>query len=445
MKSLFIFHRDLSINDNIGLFNCINKSDEVHCIFIFTPEQANPSINKYFNSNSFSFMIESLQELSKDIHISFFYKNSVSCIKNLIKLLYITDVWENRDFSPFAKKREELHAKLCESLKVKYNLCESITLAPMGTFIKNKNTYVKFTPFYNFAKSKKICNPVYISSNDLKKISKKIKGDTTLVKIKKNLDRNNLNKNISGGRIEAIKLMQNFAKIVKDYEKYRNYPYINSTSHLGSYLHFGVISPREVYYFIKQLGNNKGSSEFIKQLYWREFYMYISNYITKNYDKKSWTMPKFNLIKWNTNKKDLTDWQYGKTGIPIIDAGMRELLNTGVMHNRLRMICAMYLIHYLGIHWKEGEKWFAKKLTDYSYANNWGGWVWCSGFEVHSNPYFRIFSIEEQHKRFDPNCIYIQKWIPEFRKLSNKEIFNIYRNFDLSEIRLERIKYLKQF
>lgn len=438
-KSLFIFHRDLSINDNIGLFECLEKSDEVNCIFIFTQEQAS-SKNQYFNDNSFSFMLESLQELSKEIHISFFYDHSASCIKKLIKQLNITDIWENRDFSPFAKQRENEHAGVCKAYKIEYHPCDSITLAPMGKFIRTKKPYVKFTPFYDFAKTKKINKSVNITSRLLMKISTKLKGNTSLSKMGKIID--STTKIIKGGRSEGLKLLKKFAKIVKNYEKNRNYPKLDSTSQIGPHLHFGTISPREVYHYLSGIS---GSRNFIKQLYWREFYMYISNYIIRNYDKKSWTMPKFNTIRWKTNQKDLNKWQYGKTGIPIIDAGMRELLNTGIMHNRLRMICAMYLIHYLGIHWKEGEQWFAKKLTDYSFANNWGGWIWCSGIEVHSNPYFRIFSIEEQHKRFDADCEYVKKWVHELQKLTTVEIFDIYKKLDLSSIRMERIKYLKKF
>lgn len=422
MSSLFIFHRDLSINDNTGLINCLENSENVYCIFIFTPEQIDK--NKYFSMNSFTFMINSLKELSEKIHLSFFYEPSEKCISRLIDELNINAVYENADFSPFARSRQEAHKKICDKKNILYSLENSITLAPMGVFIK-KNPYVKFTPFYEYAITKKIQEPQNLMSS--KKISNKKIGTI-------NLSIFDIKPTKEGGRIQALKLLTRFEKIAHKYEKHRNYPYLNATSNLSAHLHFGTVTPREVYYRLKK------HKEFIKQLYWREFYMYISNYITKDYTKKSWTQPRFNKIVWNDNTH-LKKWKEGRTGIPLVDAGMRELLNTGHMHNRLRMICAMYLIHYLGIHWTEGERWFAQNLTDYSYSNNWGGWVWCASIEIHSNPYFRIFSIEEQNKRFDPDCLYIKKWIKEYKNLTKEEIFEKYAG--LSEIRKKRIAYLK--
>jgi len=213
--------------------------------------------------------------------------------------------------------------------------------------------------------------------------------------------------------------------------------HLDNTSHLGPYLHFGVLSPRYVYWAMRDI---PGTSEFLQQLYWREFYMYIVNYIVLDYSKGSVTMPRFNKIKWEMPRNMFDNWKLGKTGIPIVDAGMRQLLQTGYMHNRARMIVAMYLIHHLGIHWREGEKWFAQNLTDYSYANNYGGWVWCAGTETYSNQFFRVFSIEQQNRRFDPNCDYVRTWCPEYRTKTNKEIFAMYS--DLGEIRKKRIAYL---
>jgi deoxyribodipyrimidine photo-lyase len=169
--------------------------------------------------------------------------------------------------------------------------------------------------------------------------------------------------------------------------------------------------------------------------------MYIVNYVAINYVKKSWTMPRFNSIEWKTSATSLKKWQLGQTDAPIVNAGMRELLNTGYMHNRSRMICAMYLVHYLGIHWREGEKWYARNLIDYSYANNYGGWVWCAGTEVHANPYFRVYSMEQQHKRFDADCSYVKKWCPELANTDTKEIFKLYSGLDI--VRKKRIHYLK--
>lgn len=426
--SLFIFHRDLHLQDNLGLLKCLKESEKVYLVFIFTPQQIDK--NEYFSENSFTFMLGALKALSNNIKISFFYEDSSKCTERLIKELEITDVWENKDFSPFARIREKNNTQLCKKYKVEHHLTNTITLLPMGTFLTAKDTcYLKFTPFFNMAKKIKVPDPQNISVALLSKINKKsLKNEVKLTTFDY--------KFIENGHSEALKLIKTFSKVESKYVKYRNYPSLEVTSRLSPHLHFCTISPREVYWAVKNIG-------FRTQLYWREFYMYIVNYVSTDYSKKSFTMPKMNKIKWVTNKNELKKWQQGKTGVPIVDAGMRELLQTGYMHNRLRMITAMYLIFYLRIHWKEGEKWFAQHLTDYSYANNYGGWVWCAGIETHSNPYFRVFSMEEQNKRFDKDCIYIKKWVPELRDLTPKEIQAKYEG--LKEIRQESIAKIKHY
>ncbi len=427
-KSLFIFHRDLRIHDNIGLYECLNVSDIVYLAFIFTPQQI--KYNDYFSENSFKFMLGALKDLSNNVKLMFFYDENKKCLEYLINNLKITDLWENRDFSPFARAREKNNAMLCTKNNIKYHLTDDITLLPMGTFLTEKGKcYLKFTPFLTNAKRFKIPESQNISNTQLQKINKKnIRGEIKLSKFSYVPEEVN--------RRKTLNILKKFSDISDAYSKNRNFPAIDATSHLGPHLHFGTISPREVYWTIK----NKA---FRDQLYWREFYMYIVNYVSIDYSKKSFTLPKMNKITWKTDNVSLKKWQQGKTGIPIVDAGMRELLETGYMHNRLRMITAMYLVFYLRIHWKEGEKWFAQHLRDYSYANNYGGWVWCAGVEVHSNPYFRVFSMEEQNYRFDKNCIYVKRWVPELANLSVKEIFAKYSH--LKEIRKKNIEKIKSY
>lgn len=428
--SLFIFHRDLNIDDNPGLLECLESSDVTHLAFIFTPEQANPTINKYFSTHSFGFMLWALARIAKKTHISFFYEQSRQCIKRLIKELHISQVWENADFTPFARSRQKEHRAICEAVGVEYVICDSITLLPMGTLLKKTGkSYTKFTPFYTNALRFRIPAPVTIPASQLRKVSAKKPSKSIALSHFKSY-------NLYQEPMPISSLFKLFEKKAAHYEDDRDYMDVDAGSHFGSYLHFGVVSPRLVY------ARFKSSEEFIRQLYWREFYMYIVNYIVLSNEKKSWTLPRFNAIKWATNATALKQWQRGETGIPIVDAGMRQLLQTGHMHNRARMICAMYLIHFLHIHWKEGEQWFARNLTDYSYANNYGGWVWCAGIEVYANPYFRIYSMEQQNKRFDPQCEYVKKWCVELRDATTKEIMAKYAGLDT--MRADRIRYLKK-
>jgi deoxyribodipyrimidine photo-lyase len=426
--SLFIFHRDLRLYDNVGLDACLKASKVAHLVFIFTPQQVKH--NDYFSEHSFSFMLGALKDLSDTVKISFFYEDNKKCVERLIDELDITDLWENRDFSPFARAREKKNSAVCKKRGVVHHLSDDVTLLPMGTLLTEKHTcYLKYTPFLTNAKKIRVPEARIIGSAHLQKVSKKsIKGEIKLSEF--NFVPSLVN------RRESLKLLKKFSDLADTYTKRRNFPAIDATSHLGPHLHFGTVSPREVYWAIKTRG-------FREQLYWREFYMYIVNYVSVDYSKKSFTLPKMNKIEWKTDRVALKKWQKGETGVPIVDAGMRELLGTGYMHNRLRMITAMYLIFYLRIHWKEGEKWFAQNLRDYSYANNYGGWVWCAGIEVHSNPYFRVFSMEEQNKRFDKDCIYVKRWVPELINLTTKEIFAKYAH--LKEIRKKSIEKIKSY
>jgi deoxyribodipyrimidine photo-lyase len=443
-RSIFILHRDLSIEDNIGLHQCIKESNEVFVIFIFTQQQADPEENKYFSHNSFAFLLGCLEELSKQIHIYLFYTHDpANNLKKLVKELGITSIWENQDFSPFAKQRQKAYQKAAEETGCRYVLCDSITLLPMGSFVKASGkkeikAYLKFTPFYKHAITFKVPNP--LTRPQINKISsKKLSGTISLNRFD---DIKAQNLFVRPGRRAALKLLKDFEPRISTYSKERDFPILDSTSHLSAHLHFGTVSPREVYWVISTKAKASAKA-FIQQLYWREFYMYIVNYVALSYVKKSWTMDKFNNIKWRKSTKDLKAWQEGKTGVPIVDAGMRQLLHTGYMHNRLRMVCAMYLIHFLDIHWKEGERWFARQLIDYSYANNYGGWVWCASIESHSNQYFRIFSMEQQHKRFDRNSEYVKFWCPELNLLNDKDMWGLYAGLD--DVRKKRIAYLKTF
>jgi deoxyribodipyrimidine photo-lyase len=343
-------------------------------------------------------MLKALEHLNKSVPVSFIYEEN---LKSFMRKEMIEHLWENQDFSPFAKERQKKYKDMCQSLKITYHLCDSITLLPMGTFVKKK-AYVKFTPFYTYARRFKVPEP--IKPEHLNKIVK-------------------ATSSVSLAEFRRVPVEFNIKKLAgwnsKGYEWNRNH-LSEHTSGLGPYIHFGVYSIRSIYHQVKNV-------DFRKQLYWREFYMYVVNYVAVSYEKKSWTLPRFNKVKWRYSEADFKKWCDGKTGVPIVDAGMRQLQKSGFLHNRARMVCAMYLIHYLHIHWKHGEKWFAQNLVDYSYANNYGGWVWCAGIEVYSNPYYRVFSMEQQQKRFDSDFVYVREWCPEHRKKSDVEILNLYK------------------
>lgn len=488
--SLFIFHRDYRLNDNLGLIKAQRETSICIPIFIFTPDQT--INNKYRSDKSLYFLIQSLLYLGDEIHIEqgklyTFYGDTILVLKSLISELKskynikITHIYENQDFTPYAKQRQKNIAKLCNDTGLQYILCHDLTLLPIDTIMTSTNTaFKKFTPFYNKALECQIPKPKNINNFNFLQI-KNFKTENSKVensKMKKN-DGKKLKYGISKSEIlekfnfltkneiqnlaeiptrkHGLEILKNIAKF-NNYSDVRNHP-IENTTRLSAHLHFGTISIRELYWALKKQKN----VELIRQLFWREFYMYVVNFHHLNYSKLSDTLPKFNKIQWDsdsTHKEYLHRWKTATTGIPIVDAGIRELLSTGFMHNRVRIIVAEFLIHYCGVHWKFGEEFFAQNLVDYSYCNNFGGWVCCAGMEVHSMNIYRLPSLSIQAKKIDPKCEYIYKWIPELKTVALKSILNWdsqYINFietikypkpmltNLDKLREKRIKYLSEF
>ena len=225
-------------------------------------------------------------------------------------------------------------------------------------------------------------------------------------------------------RKSALKVLDDLKKF-ENYKEDRDFPYLDKTTKLSKYLKFGTISPREAYYkILDEIGFEKGEP-LLRQLYWRDFFIQIGFHFPKvmrgenfnsNYDKVDWI--------YNYDDSNFKKWQEGKTGFPIIDAGMRELNETGYMHNRVRMIVSSFLTKDLHIHWTLGEKYFAKKLIDYDPLVNNSSWQWAASTGCDAQPYFRIFNPKLQQEKFDKECSYIKKWVEELRDKTPFEIHN---------------------
>jgi deoxyribodipyrimidine photo-lyase len=409
MKSIFIFRRDLRMFDNTALIEAYKNSSTILAIFIFTPEQI--VSNEYFSVNAFQFMIESLEELNEQIPINYFYGENVEVLEKLLKDYNYTDIFFNMDYTPYARERDENILKFCERNDVKCHTYEDYLLLPIGTVLKSDNQpYQKYTPFKNKFKTFKVEIPKSIDKN---KKFQKIKTDFSLEEEFK------FNKNIlfHGGRKHALKILENI-KNFKEYGENRNNLSTLST-HLSSYLKFGTVSVREVYHNI--INNFDDSHTLISQLIWREFYYYLAYYFPQVLKGKS-LKSDYDNIEWENNPEIIQAWKNGMTGFPGVDAGMREMNETGFMHNRARLITSGILIKILNCDWRLGEKYFAQKLIDYDPAINNGNWQWSSGSGADSQPYFRILSPWKQVADYDPECEYIKKWIPELRNIPNKDI-----------------------
>ena len=420
-NGLFIFRRDLRIIDNNGLNLLNEKCKNVFTIFIFTPEQVGNG-NKYKSDNSVQFMIQSLADLASQIskaggHIYTFYGHNDSVVADCIKAWDINLVCFNLDITPYAKERDAKIIKLCEHMKTyimydyDYYLCE-----PGSVLNGSGETYQKFTPFYNTAKKIKVEKPASKRHLSLKKSDAHIPNKISLDEaMKKFVGNENPDILVHGGRENAIKQLRIAAKNIKHYEKSRD-ELSKPTSQLSAYIKFGNISVREVYYAFKS------NHAFIRQLYWRDFYSGVLYSFPRVLGHA--LKPKYDKIKWRHNERWFDAWCKGITGIPIVDASQRQLLQTGWTHNRGRMISSSILIKILLIDWRKGEQFYAQHLVDYDVASNNGGWQFSSGSGADSQPYFRYFNPYTQSKDHDPKCEYIKKWIPELRDVPNEDIHN---------------------
>lgn len=435
-NGLFIFRRDLRIVDNNGLNFLSELCNNIYTIFIFTPEQVG-SGNKYKSDNSVQFMIESLEDLESEIkrqggHLYTFYGKNNSIVAECIKAWDINVVAFNLDITPYARIRDDEIVKLCQRMKVyvtydnDYYLCN-----PDEVLNGSGQSYQKFTPYYNQAKTKKVEKPKHLTSLHLKSKNTHLPNQISLDQaMKKFVGKENPDILVHGGRTEALKQMKIAAKNIKHYATTRDDP-SKPTSQLSAYIKFGNVSIREVYYTFKT------NHPFIRQLYWRDFYGQIMYNFPRVLGHS--LNPKYDKIKWHHNERWFNAWAKGMTGIPLVDASQRQLLETGWTHNRCRMISSSILTKILLIDWREGERFYAAHLVDYDVANNNGGWQWSSGSGADSQPFFRYFNPYTQSKEHDPKCEYIKKWIPELKDIPNEDI----HNWDTAWEKHKDIKYPK--
>lgn len=427
MSSIFIFRRDYRIYDNIGFIECMKNNKKVYPIFIFTPEQI--KTNDYKSSNAVQFLIESLKELENDINLNIFFGKDIKVLKKIINKEKIESIYTNTDYTPYSKKRDKKLQKFCNKLNIKLSLHHDICLFEPGT-IKNKSgkTYQKFTPFYKTVLKLDSPNKP-VSIKNIKTYKTKNKYSINWEETNKYYTFNK-NMNTKGGRKNGLKIV-NSIKNHKEYDDTRNQLSLKTT-HLSSYIKFGCVSIREVYHkLLKEFGKEHS---LIRQLIWRDFYYHLGFKFPKVFGKP--LKSKYEDIKWSKDNTTFKSWTEGETGFPVVDASMRQLNNTGYMHNRGRLIVASFLIKNLQHNWLKGEKYFAQKLIDYDPLVNNGNWQWVSSTGADSQPYFRIFNPWTQSKKFDKDCEYIKKWIPELKEVNPKHIhqwdkyYNLYENID---------------
>ena len=415
-KGLFIFRRDFRITDNTALIQASKDCDKVFTVFVFTPEQVTDK-NKFKSDISIAFMIRALGELTREIRrkggnlVTLFGENN-TVIGQCIDEWGIDAVYWNRDYTPYAKKRDTSLEKMCLKKGTVVSIYDDYYLNPPDSILTGGGSaYLKYTPYMNKAMSKGFSKPstarVQFLSRSTKKIgsmgidfksafSEFVDTDQELVETYK--------------REKAIEILDEASKF-RNYDQTRN-DLERPTTRLSAPIKYGIVSIREV------AAAFKGNKGLLRQLVWRDFYAQIMNAHPSVLG--SALKPQYNKIDWEGSHSHFVKWCKGETGFPIVDAGMRELNQTGYMHNRARLIVASFLIKTLLIDWQKGEKYFATKLVDYDPSSNNGNWQWVASTGADSQPYFRIFNPWSQSKEHDPDATYIKQWVPELRGLSAK-------------------------
>lgn len=405
--SLFWHRRDIRLQDNAGLFNALNTGLNVQPIFIFDKSilQKLPAndLRVNFIYNEISKLKKMYNDLGSDLLVFFDFPSDV--FKQLFQNTdwKIKHVFTNEDVEPYAISRDNQIKEICAVNNAQFTAVKDQVIFGANEVLKDdKKPYTVFTPYAKKWRS-------LLTSNHFKSF------DT--MALKKHFIQTSPSKLLMLSEMGFIETDFEFPSLevstdlIKNYTEKRNFPAINGTSKLGIHIRFGTVSIRTL------LRNYLSVNDtWISELIWRDFYSQILAHFP-HVAQQSFK-PAYDHIPWRNNEQEFERWKSGNTGIPIVDAGMRELAQTGFMHNRVRMIVASYLCKNLLIDWRWGEAWFAEKLLDFDLASNNGGWQWAAGSGVDAAPYFRIFNPDLQTKKFDPQLVYCKKWVPEMSSLN---------------------------
>lgn len=404
--NIFWFRRDLRLTDNTGLYHALNSDLPVLPIFIFDTQILYELPEEDARVN---FIYQKLKEIDQKLKkegssLEVFFGDPLEIWKVITNTYEVKRVFINKDYEPYAIQRD---AKVAEFLKQKdiefHSYKDQVIFEESEVMKDDEMPYTVYTPY-----SKKW--RLLVKPEQLKALKYKLKNLYLFSSEFPSLDD-------IGFKPSSIKVLDFNIEDLDDYHENRNFPAKDATSYLSPHLRFGTIGIREL--FSKIPASNLS---FIGELIWREFFMQIlfhfPHVVKHNFKRK------YDGIQWLNHEDDFEKWCQGKTGFPMVDAGMRQLNETGFMHNRVRMVVASFLCKHLLIDWRWGEAYFAKKLLDFELSSNNGNWQWAAGTGCDAAPYFRIFNPSEQIKKFDPQMKYVRHWVPEIDDLSYKPMID---------------------
>lgn len=395
-KIAFWFRRDLRLEDNVGLHAALQSGIEVLPVFIFDSnileELERDDARVGFIHDSLKSIHEKLAEHGSALHCE--HGDPIEVWQRLISENDFAAIHTNRDYEPYAIQRDRDVEKLAKDNGVEWHAFKDQVIFEESEIVKDDGKpYTVFTPYKNkWRKAWKDLTVPKIGEVDFSRFIASDKEFPTLESL--------------GFTASEIKVKPFDLSVVENYAATRNFPATAGTSNLSPHLRFGTVGIRQL---ISRLPDK--DETFLNELIWREFFMQIlfhfPNVVHDNFRAK------YDGIQWRNNEDDFKRWCEGKTGYPMVDAGMRELNTTGYMHNRVRMVVASFLCKHLLIDWRWGEAYFASKLLDYELSSNNGNWQWAAGTGCDAAPYFRVFNPAEQMKKFDPKQEYVRRWVPE--------------------------------
>lgn len=400
--NLFWFRRDLRLEDNAGLYHALKSYNPVLPIFIFDKnildKLPKSDARVTFIHQTIANLKTQLNKLGTDLIVE--YGSPEEIWRKLLSKFEIATVYANHDYEPYAKERDGDIINLLKDKGIDFRTFKDQVIFEKDEVVKSDGKpYTVFTPYFKVWQQK--LNDFYVKQYPTKKYFKNFF-------------------NTSSSAMPGLKEMGfeeskqifpsiNFEKKLAGYEKRRDYPADDATSRIGLHLRFGTVSIREAV----ATALDKKANKWVSELAWRDFYAMILWHFPHTVTKAF--KPAYDKIEWRNNEQEFKAWCNGETGYPLVDAGMKQLNESGFMHNRVRMVVASFLCKHLLIDWRWGETYFAEKLLDYEMASNIGGWQWACGSGNDAAPYFRVFNPELQLKKFDPKMEYVFKWAPEYK------------------------------
>ena len=401
--SIFWFRRDLRLFDNNALFNALTGKYPVLPIFIFDPDILDKLSDQ--KDKRVKFIHQTLEQLNNNLKpsgssIYILHENVEKAFDKLTEEYSVKEVYVNHDYEPYAINRDLTIKALLESKNITFKTFKDQVIFEKSEVMKSDGTpYTIFTPYSRKWKEKFYQQTLNNFPSELH-FSSFYKCEGFLIPSLNELGFENTSLDLPEAMITEER--------IRNYQETRNLPSVEGTSQISVQLRFGTVSVRHLVKLAL-----KWNEQWLNELIWREFFMMIlfqfPNVISESFKKK------YDKIQWRNNEKEFEAWCKGETGYPIVDAGMRQLNETGLMHNRVRMITAGFLCKHLLIDWRWGEAYFAQKLLDYELSSNNGNWQWAAGSGCDSAPYCRIFNPTAQTLKFDPKLKYIKTWIKDFR------------------------------